>query len=157
MTWSQTSTWLNSLCPRKQNQASLVYNWAFCECCCVCSHIPHKHRLVLDSHVHYVLLLMALLRLTFCHGSELPPPGSCQGWDPWWWGTCCRQGTSCPLPGRFGACGMGRVSVGSSQRSPNLLRLAPSRACCAASAERNRIMALLQRKALYGCCWVLLD
>lgn len=99
---------------------------------------------------------------TFCCGSGPPPPGSCQGWGPWCWGTCCcRRGTSCPPPGRFGACGMGRVSAGSSQRSPSLHQHAPSRACCAASAERNRIivslvMSVCQRRALNGCSWALI-
>lgn len=90
---------------------------------------------------------------TFCCGSGLPPPGNCLASGPWCWGTCCWWVTSYPPLGRFGACGMGRVSAGSSQRFPSLRRRAPSRACCAASAERNRVVVSLlmpafQRRAL---------
>lgn len=95
---------------------------------------------------------------TSCCGSGRPPPGNCQGRGPWCWETWCRSGTTCPPPGRFGACGTDRVSSNSSQKSPSLHQHAPSRACRAASAERNMItesllMLLCQRRALNGCCW----
>lgn len=89
--------------------------------------------------------------LTFCCGSALPPPGSCQGSGLWCWGTgCCWRGTSCPPPARTAACGTGRAWAGSSRRSPSLRRHAPSRVCCAASVggkgiEGSRLMSRLSK------------
>lgn len=72
----------------------------------------------------------------FC--SEQPPPGSCQGLGPWWWGTWWRWVTLCLPLWKSGAYGRGHASAGNFQKSPSRHLPAPSHVYCAASMEKER-------------------